>query len=307
MIADALRQANDAYTIKEPKIPALPLSLNQSTGDRTYPDYFHSCYSQPDKSSQYLRPTIPNFAVSQIRFCKEDLQTACAINQVDRKFVACLIDVDCRSMEGSEAPCEGVSERINGKTLVLIDQHAADERVRVERFLKTICNGFLCHHDGHGGVEMMQLSPPIPVLLARREASRLSQVPAYQKAFESWGVCFGGLENVPISEETELDVHEDTSYIQIFVTAIPEVVSDKVSAMIGALTFLNSQQLLSGNELRELIKGYLGALENELDNFDMPSQSSSGAHETEMRWVKALRWCPRVLLDLINSKACRGA
>ncbi|KIM68946.1 hypothetical protein SCLCIDRAFT_104473 [Scleroderma citrinum Foug A] len=266
----------------------------ESADDRSYLDHFHSCHSQPDKPSQYLRPTIPNSAMSHIRFRKEDLQTACAISQVDRKFVACLIGVDHRSTvtEGNEALREGAGRHIDGKILVLIDQHAADERVRVERFLKTICNGFLCHHDGHGGVEMMQLSPPVPVLLTRREASRLSQVPAYQKAFESWGFLFGGLKSVAITDDADLGAHEDTAYTQILVTAIPEVVSDK---------------LLSGSELRELIKGYLGALENELDNFDIPSQSNPGGHEMETRWVKALRWCPRVLLDLINSKACRGA
>ena len=247
--------------------------------------------------------------MSHIRFRKEDLQTACAISQVDRKFVACLIGVDHRSTvtEGNEALREGAGKHIDGKTLVLIDQHAADERVRVERFLKTICNGFLCHHDGHGGVEMMQLSPPVPVLLTRREASRLSQVPAYQKAFESWGFLFGGLKSMAITEDADLGAHEDTAYTQILVTAIPEVVSDKVGTTIGPSTVLTLRQLLSGSELRELVKGYLGALENELDNFDIPSQSNQGGHEMETRWVKALRWCPRVLLDLINSKACRGA
>ncbi|KAL4076208.1 hypothetical protein J3A83DRAFT_4225587 [Scleroderma citrinum] len=285
-------EANDAYAIKEPKIPVLPLSLDQSADDRSNPDYFHSCHSQPDKSSQYFRPIVPNSIVSHVRFRKEDLQTACAISQVDRKFVACLIDVDHRSTEISKASCKRAGGHIDGKTLVLIDQHAADERVRVERFLKTICNGFLCHHDGRGGVETLQLLPPIPVLLTRREASRLSQVLAYQKAFESWGFRFGDLQSVTITEGADLSMHEDAAYTQIFVTAIPEVISEK---------------LLAGSELRELIKGYLGALENELDGFDVPSQSNLGANETEMGWVKALRWCPRVLLELINSKACRGA
>ena len=32
----------------------------------------------------------------------------------------------------------------------------------------------------------------------------------------------------------------------------------------------------------------------------------SEAHEGQLDWLKALRWCPRQLLDLINSKACRG-
>lgn len=59
--------------------------------------------------------------------------------------------------------------------------------------------------------------------------------------------------------------------------------------------------------MQELIKGYIGALESrELEPRDLPSQHDSGSLDEETQWLKALRWCPRELLDLINSKACRG-
>ncbi|KAI6105925.1 hypothetical protein F5141DRAFT_1006193, partial [Pisolithus sp. B1] len=280
-LQEALK-ANDAYSIKEPKIPALPLSLNHNGEGGSYPGHLYPCNAQLSKRSnpnQHIQYFTSDFALSHVRFQKEDLQTMRVISQVDRKFVACLIGVD------NWRPTEA-----RGKTLILVDQHAADERVRVERFLKEICNGFLSYHDKSGGVETMQLSPPMPVLLTHREASRLSQVPAYQKAFESWGVHFLGLQKI-INKEATIDSDEHAAYIQVFVAAIPEIVSEK---------------LLSGNELQELIKGYLGTLENELDSLDVPAPPRSGACETETRWVKALRWCPRVLLDLINSKACRA-
>ncbi|KIO12562.1 hypothetical protein M404DRAFT_12760 [Pisolithus tinctorius Marx 270] len=223
---------------------------------------------------------------------QEDLQAMRVISQVDRKFVVCLIGADnWPPTEAGEELGEGSTRHGGGKTLVLVDQHAADERVRVERFLREICNGFLSYHDKSGGVETIQLSPPVPVLLTHREASRLSEVLAYQKAFASWGVLFHGLQELT-KNEAAIDSGEHAAYIQVFVTAIPKVVSEK---------------LLSGNELQELIKGYLGTLENELGSFDIPAPPRSGVCETETRWVKALRWCPRVLLDLINSKACRGA
>ncbi|KIK29224.1 hypothetical protein PISMIDRAFT_89800 [Pisolithus microcarpus 441] len=247
-----------------------------------YPGHPYPCNTQPSKRSnpnQHIQYFTPDFALSRVRFQREDLQTMRVISQVDRKFVACLIVL-----------CEASIRHGAGKTLILVDQHAADERVRVERFLKEICSGFLSYHDKSGGVETMQLSPPIPVLLTHREASRLSQVPAYQKAFESWGVHFHGLQNIP-NNEASMDSNDHAAYIQVFIAAIPEIVSEK---------------LLSGNELQELVKGYLGTLENELDSLDIPAPPRSGACEIETRWVRALRWCPRVLLDLINSKACRA-
>lgn len=59
--------------------------------------------------------------------------------------------------------------------------------------------------------------------------------------------------------------------------------------------------------MQELVKGYIGALESrELELPDASSQRGSGSSDEETQWLKALRWCPRELLDLINSKACRG-
>lgn len=70
-------------------------------------------------------------------------------------------------------------------------------------------------------------------------------------------------------------------------------------------------QLLMGDELRELIKGFLARLEEDGSTFSMESiqrifQETSGDSDDPLFWLKALRWCPRELLDLVNSKACRG-
>ena len=64
-------------------------------------------------------------------------------------------------------------------------------------------------------------------------------------------------------------------------------------------------QLLSGDELRELVKGYLGRLEADgVEGVLQAAGSQVGGDQAG--WQKALRWCPQELVDLINSKACRG-
>lgn len=71
-------------------------------------------------------------------------------------------------------------------------------------------------------------------------------------------------------------------------------------------------QLLVGDELRDIVKGYLAKLDSEgpLSLPQFPLQAASGSpsdsQEDDMMWQKALRWCPRELLELVNSKACRG-
>lgn len=66
-----------------------------------------------------------------------------------------------------------------------------------------------------------------------------------------------------------------------------------------------------GDELRELIKGFLAKLETEgsvfLASTQRTTQDDVESEDKRFFWLKALRWCPRELLDLINSKACRGA
>lgn len=56
-----------------------------------------------------------------------------------------------------------------------------------------------------------------------------------------------------------------------------------------------------------MIKGYLAKLESDgLEGYvhePDPPQMGDGLHE----WQRALRYCPRELVELVNSKACRGA
>lgn len=144
-------------------------------------------------------------------FEREDLAQAIILGQVDKKFVACLIDAE----DGS-------------RSLVLIDQHAADERIRVERFLKELCLGFLGHGDPDSGVEIELLSPAVPILLTRHEAVVLKRSVEVQDAFASWGLQFHSLESV--AEQSDTDNGEDgNGYTQILIKSVPAVVSSKAS------------------------------------------------------------------------------
>lgn len=273
-IQSALK-SNDVYTLTQKKVPALHLasaftSQLQLQGNHTS----HACQRSAILHQQG--------ETSSLRFTVEDLRNAEVIQQVDCKFIACLM--------GSSGAQPGADENNSDRTLVLIDQHAADERVRVERFMEELCSGFLRQAQGVGeGVKVKILDPPIPVLLTRHEAEQLSAFADIQRAFSMWGIEFTAM---PTRTNHSVDEEADRGYCQAYVKNIPEVVSRK---------------LLMDDELRELVKGYLGHLETTGIFPPAKIPIDPAAADSAVAWMKALRWCPRELLDLLNSKACRGA
>ncbi|KAK0230467.1 hypothetical protein IW262DRAFT_1262967 [Armillaria fumosa] len=286
-IQEAL-EANDIYTQAERKIPSI--SISDSTRWLNIQDAFrhknpsHGCQSSRYFPSGQHNPMTYAMTIggsSEHRYRKEDLRNAHVINQVDRKFIVCLIN-DTGQIEGGGRP---------GRALVLIDQHAADERIRVERFLKTLCSGFL--YSQRGGqdktrmVETRILSPNIPILLTKHEAIQLARNPQVRRTLRYWGFGFCGLDEVGSESEPDSD---ESGYKQIMVETIPDIVGNK---------------LLVGDELRDLVKGSLS--NPDLSGDPAIEDSTPESDENSFVWLKALRWCPRELMDLINSKACRGA
>ncbi|KAJ3574792.1 hypothetical protein NP233_g1526 [Leucocoprinus birnbaumii] len=294
-LRDALK-VNTSYVLSEPPIPVNYTSLAHDppiTGYSANSLVQHSCQSTD------LPPMISSQNSVSAFFSKGDLTLAKIIGQVDKKFIACLIghttSGDRPRTSASEPERNSVTS--DETTLVLIDQHAADERVRVEDFLKELCLGFLSTCDKHlestCGIRIKSLAPPKPILLTTHEMRLLNESTEVQEAFRSWGICFAGYSMPDPSTDNPTSNSDNLGLAQILVETIPDIVSDK---------------LLQEDELQDLVKGFLAQLQT-----DLPSYSSlSGAASTqdtnqEFLWLKALRYCPRHLLDLINSKACRGA
>ncbi|KAJ4479232.1 hypothetical protein J3R30DRAFT_3289200 [Lentinula aciculospora] len=292
-IQEAL-EANDTYAITERRIAEVTVGSASE---------MYNCLSDPQTQYQQRQHFSRLFLSTQgsgdssvhtqHRFTKNDIRKAQVISQVDRKFVACVFNEDLANGDLGKNK-SSTKKDDKQSTLVLIDQ-ATDERIRVERFLKDLCLGFLrsCSGAEEKGIEMRHLTPPVPILLTRHEASRLVRSQQIESSFRSWGIRFADLAQVELELDTSTTSfdRENDRYVQVLTVCIPEVVADK---------------LTMGNELRDLVKGYLAQLES-----DLPDMTQiQGKPETEVDasdWLKALRRCPRELLDLVNSKACRGA
>ncbi|XP_074662885.1 DNA mismatch repair protein Mlh3-like [Tubulanus polymorphus] len=100
------------------------------------------------------------------------LMNALVIQQIDRKFIACLLQVDNRQSEHN--------------LLVLIDQHAADERVRLEKFILELKEEV----NGTSYIKSTDISPAIQLQLHPSEIRILKANPEH---FLRKGVKFSSI------------------------------------------------------------------------------------------------------------------
>ncbi|KAF9992936.1 DNA mismatch repair protein, partial [Entomortierella chlamydospora] len=110
---------------------------------------------------------------------------------MDRKFILCVMKSTSSTTHGNGS--------IDTMALAVVDQHAADQRVRVERLMKDMCTCSLTElptEIAQGGLkqplmhrlDVMQLIPPIPITLSKREWNLAKQ---YAYWLCRWGIVVG--------------------------------------------------------------------------------------------------------------------
>jgi len=168
----------------------------------------------------------------------------------------------------------------------MFDQHAVSERVRVEKFLSETCGSrevetldVVSLIDGRG----KKAGQGIGVIVSKEEFISLKSSLQY---FERWGLNFNRESLVAGGGEGGQSSNSD--YVQVWIETVPRIVGERLSQ--------------DPKLLQELIRGYLAQLEDSssaVENLEKGKATDS--------WVKRVKDCPQGLVELINSKACRGA
>lgn len=170
------------------------------------------------------------------------------ISQVDRKFILLVMPAS-NSVSSTKLP-----------TILVVDQHACDERIRVEALFKDFILMLL---DKTLGIE---LNKPLTFTASDREKNLFN---SYGSNFESLGI------NYATNAEHKL-----------IVTHLPHILIEKVGTDIDFLKSCLLQHLFD--------------LEYHKKKVNISNLATEG-------WFQNVVQLPQVIIDCINSKACRSA
>jgi DNA mismatch repair protein MLH3 len=237
----------------------------------------HQCsYTDNDKAWGSLPVSSSN------KISKQSLLGAEVIAQVDKKFILVrVVGYDEKNF----------SQNTSTALLVLIDQHAADERVQVEALFQDLCSpattgcsGYRSKLGHSAQVASVILDRPIQFTISQAERVHFT---TYAARFALWGILFDMLDPTALSEACDA---LPTKCCLLSVTALPPTVSERCKADAGLLIAF----------LRSTVWDYAS------DPHLLPHESIAVDRKSP-DWVRKLASCPKGLIDMINSRACRSA
>jgi len=231
------------------------------------------------------------------KLSREALRSAKVIAQVDKKFVLVQMPVATRehtATTGKEDQPAGL--------LVLIDQHAADERCKVEALLAELCaparEGTTNHTASLGrrpSVEFQNLKKLISFEVPNAEADLFR---LYQERFAKWAISY---DIVPAATSGALAGAMHTSRI-IRVRTLPAVIAERSQLEPNILVSLLRIEIwrLSEQGVRPRTNH-----DHQLENSG--ASKSLKAADEQHSWLRDISTCPQGVLDMLNSRACRSA
>ncbi|KAF1926092.1 uncharacterized protein M421DRAFT_102711 [Didymella exigua CBS 183.55] len=213
------------------------------------------------------------------RLSKDALRSAEVLSQVDKKFILV-------KLTGLPADSKTTSD---ADIMVLIDQHAADERIQVEALLSDLCRssqnsmhvGYKSNLGLSSSIETDILEKPLQFAISPHEHTHFR---TFAANFAAWAILYD------ISTATASKSRpgsSDKSDCKISIMALPPVISERCKT--------DPQILIAF--LRSAVWKYV----------ESPPLPPMALNDQSTTWVKKIATCPPGLIGMINSRACRSA
>jgi DNA mismatch repair protein MLH3 len=262
----AIGQKNTVFQATEPRIAqVLQESEIACCGHGEKNREFQKLGNLADPAGGNIRATL------EARISKSSLQKAEVVAQVDQKFILTKVDTNF--------PSSPTSARNHGtkpdRLLILIDQHAADERCRVEALLRAY---FVPDPESSSQLIAQTQSPDKPLRfdLSRQDGELLVR---FQSHFAHWGIAY---------EVFRGDEAPSQKGVTVEVQLLPPSILERCR--------------LEPRLLVDLLRKEIWKLDS------MGSRGTGGLLRAgaDSDWVARFHDCPEGILDLINSRACRS-
>ncbi|CAH0045561.1 unnamed protein product [Clonostachys solani] len=208
------------------------------------------------------------------RVSKLALQEAEIISQVDGKFILVKLPLENAS---------GESRKLGSSALVMLDQHAVDERCQLENLMADF---FVLSSRACDVLEAKTETLDTPLLfeISKEEGQMLAQNVAY---FSAWGI---NIDMEPDAGARTVDggqVREDLAFMAV--TSLPPSI----------IARCRSEPRLIIDLLRKESWDRVERSQSALPTF---SRSSTGSN-----LISNFHGCPRGILELLHSRSCRSA
>ena len=232
-------------------------------------------------------------ASSSTQLSKSGLETVRVISQVEKKFI--LVSMKAALSERAASEQSASVKEI----LVLIDQHAADERVRVEGLLTELCvppppeDACTDCKDVHrclqSAIETTELERPIKIDIPIQEHRLFLDQKSH---FANWGILY----DLKLTQNS-LSM-SGGSVCRLVVKTLPEAIAERCRLEPKILIELLRSDVWRREDFRLVDKSTSSAKN---------AQSRQGPHELERSWLSRIHDCPQGILDMIISRSCRSA
>nr|POE85446.1 dna mismatch repair protein mlh3 [Quercus suber] len=220
------------------------------------------------------------FHTSQ-RLSKALLRNMKVIAQVDRKFILCKITRN--------------TSNAGETSLVIVDQHAASERVILESLLAELCTAIDFSTPAANLVTNLgQRSTVTTILLDKHLQFDISETEyhlsiRHAKFFAQWGILYDA---ICWSHEFANTRGKLRGY-RILVRALPPGISNRCA--------------LTPSLFIELLRSELWRLADSSQPLMPASLTAKEANIRSLPWIKRLGSCPKGIIEMLNSRACRSA
>ena len=198
---------------------------------------------------------------------REVLQKAEVISQVDNKFILVKLPLSKRVDNRPQT----------NSSLVMLDQHACDERVKLEELMRS----YFREDETAAGYwipETEELGTPLVLEVSKKEFQILENSRLH---FASWGVIF---DVVPASDEPNKQRSP-----RIMVSALPRSIAERCRTETKLLFDLLRKESWKISE-----------------NEQPPRRERRLENASPHNWVSLFHACPQGILDLLHSRSCRS-